>query len=83
MNIIVHDSGDQTTFLIVPFRKYSTPQTTRPSFSPVAPSFTFAAETNSMRGKEWGGKKVKEQKKMTENKVVKAIARSVGILRTS
>jgi hypothetical protein len=28
-----------------------------------------------------GGKK--EQKKMTENKVVKAIARSVGILRTS
>jgi hypothetical protein len=62
VNIIVHDSGDQTTFLIVPFQKYSAPHTTRPSFSPVASSFTFAAETNSTRGKQWGEKKSKGTK---------------------
>jgi hypothetical protein len=78
VNIMEHDSGDQTTFLILAFQKMFYPSHHCIS-PPKASTFTFAAETNSTRGGR--GKKGKET--MTENKVVKAIEGSVGISRAS
>jgi hypothetical protein len=51
VNIMVHDSGDQTTFLILPFQKTLCPSHHSTS-SPEASAFTCAAETNSVRGNE-------------------------------
>jgi hypothetical protein len=49
VNIMEHDSGDQTTFLILAFQKMFYPSHHCIS-PPKASTFTFAAETNSMRG---------------------------------